>query len=80
MTCKTVIEAKKAVCTVKSLPVAACDERVMGQVFVNIIGNSLKYVSPNKTPKISISAKRLKTHTKSPMLIFVKIDPLLGLF
>jgi len=59
-----VIEAKEAVITVKSLPTAACDKRVMGQVFVNIIGNSLKYVAPDKTPKISISSRRLKTHTK----------------
>lgn len=59
-----VIEMKKAAFTVKPLPIAACDQRVMGQVFVNIIGNSLKYVASEKTPKISISSRRLKTHTK----------------
>ncbi len=59
-----VVEETKAVCTVKPLPIAACDQRVMGQVFFNIIGNSLKYVEHGKTPKISITAKSLKKHTK----------------
>jgi two-component system CheB/CheR fusion protein len=59
-----VIERTQAICTVKSLPIAACDKRIMGQVFFNIIGNSLKYTEPDRTPEISISSKTLKTHTK----------------
>ena len=58
------IESKQAVCSVKNLPVAACDRSVMGQVFVNIIGNSLKYMEPGKKPKIQISSRVLKTQTK----------------
>ena len=58
------IESRQAVIKVNSLPIVACDKRVMGQVFVNIIGNSLKYVDAEQVPKIWITSKTLKSHTK----------------
>lgn len=78
-----VIEAKNAVCSVKTLPVAACDRRVMGQVFANIISNSLKYVEPDQTPKISITSKKLKAHTRVEIKdngIGMNIKPNLNIF
>ena len=58
------IESKQAVIVTKDLPVAACDPKIMGQVFFNIMSNSLKYVEADKTPKITISSKKLKAATK----------------
>lgn len=55
-----VVKRQKAVCTIKPLPVAACDATVLRQVFINIIGNSLKYTAPDKTPRITIKCKTLK--------------------
>lgn len=58
------ITSKGAEFVIKDLPVAACDRRVMGQVFVNIISNSLKYIEPGVKPKIKISSRKLKAQTK----------------
>ena len=58
------VETQQATCTVDDLPTVACDGRVMGQVFVNIIGNSLKYVEPRQKPQISISSRTLKSLTR----------------
>jgi two-component system CheB/CheR fusion protein len=58
------IERQKAKCTVKPLPIAACDKTVMTQVFINIIGNSLKYTTPEKHPIITVSSKALKNSVK----------------
>lgn len=58
------VDRQEAVFTVKELPRVSCDKRVMTQVFVNILGNSLKYVKPNQKPKIRISSRKLKNHTK----------------
>jgi PAS domain S-box-containing protein len=49
------IEEKKAAYTVESLPVIHADARMMGQLFENIISNSLKYSKQNESPKIKIS-------------------------
>jgi two-component system CheB/CheR fusion protein len=77
------IETKQATCNVMALPIAACDQRVMGQVFLNIIGNSLKYVEPNKKPKISITSKKMKAVTKIEIKdngIGMDIKPHLNIF
>jgi len=58
------IKENKATVEISSLPTAACDRRVMGQVFINIISNSLKYVLPGQTSKIRISSRALKNYTK----------------
>lgn len=78
-----VIDATNAICRVEALPVAACDQRVMGQVFLNIIGNSLKYIEPDKNPEISISAKKSKMVTKIEIKdngIGMDIKPNLNIF
>ena len=58
------IDDKKAVFTLKPLPKVACDQGVLGQVFVNIISNSLKYTKAGKKPRISITTKSLKSQTR----------------
>lgn len=58
------IERQNATCTVKDLPIAACDKVVMTQVFINIIGNSLKYSQKGQRPQVTISSRSLKTSTK----------------
>lgn len=50
--------------TINTLPVAACDPLIMKQVFVNILSNSLKYRQEGKAPKITVSAKSLKSTTE----------------
>lgn len=50
-----VIEEKKAVINIPALPIITSDERMMQQLFANIIGNSLKYCKPTVPPVIDIS-------------------------
>ena len=52
------IEEKNAACTVESLPTIHADARMMGQLFENIISNSLKYSKQNENPKIKISCMK----------------------
>ena len=49
------IQEKKAELVIASLPVINGDERMMGQLFENLISNSLKYARDNEAPKITIS-------------------------
>jgi|GEM_PF-540401 len=48
------IAEKKAELTIANLPVIDCDERMMVQLFENLIGNSLKYVNADVPPRIVI--------------------------
>ena len=49
------IEEKQAVYTIEDLPTINADARMMGQLFENIISNSLKYSKKNESPRIRIS-------------------------
>ena len=51
-----VIEEKKAVLIIGDLPVIRADERMMMQLFENIISNSLKYSKKNSSPEIHIKS------------------------
>jgi PAS domain S-box-containing protein len=53
------IQEKKAELVIESLPVINADERMMGQLFENLISNSLKYARENEAPKITISHQQL---------------------
>jgi len=48
------IAEKRAELTIGNLPVIDCDERMMVQLFENLIGNSLKYVHADVQPQIAI--------------------------
>lgn len=50
-----VIKEKGAVLNIQSLPNVTGDERMMRQLFENIISNSLKYSKPSASPLIDIS-------------------------
>ena len=52
------IEEKNAACTVESLQTIHADARMIGQLFENIISNSLKYSKQNENPKIKISCMK----------------------
>jgi len=51
------IEEKKATITVNSLPVIKGDQRMLSQLFNNLIGNALKYSRQDAAPEIFISSK-----------------------
>ncbi|MGB8190341.1 MAG: ATP-binding protein, partial [Chitinophagaceae bacterium] len=50
------IRDKNAIIDLGNLPIVSGDERMIRQLFQNIIGNSLKYSSPSKQTVIKISA------------------------
>jgi light-regulated signal transduction histidine kinase (bacteriophytochrome) len=56
------IEEKIATITIQPLPVIHGDERMIQQLFENIIGNSLKYARKDLAPAISISCERKNSH------------------
>ena len=64
---KLKIEDTKADIKVGKLPVVACDSKVVKQVIINIVSNSLKYHKNGITPKIQIKSRRRK---KSTLIIF----------
>jgi len=53
-----VIEEKKATLNIATLPSVWGDERMMRQLFENLISNSLKYSKPSLQPVIDISVER----------------------
>jgi len=53
-----VIEEKKATLSIQELPTLYCDERMMRQLFGNIISNSLKYSKEDQIPEVNISCKQ----------------------
>ncbi|KAI9433766.1 hypothetical protein F5148DRAFT_1295370 [Russula earlei] len=53
-----IIDEKKASLQVASLPVINGDERMMRQLFENIIGNSLKYCRTDVLPVITITSRQ----------------------
>ncbi|MBS1564699.1 MAG: PAS domain S-box protein, partial [Bacteroidetes bacterium] len=52
------ISEKKAVINVDELPVIDADQRMMRQLFENIIGNSLKYAKKTELPVIDITCRK----------------------
>lgn len=56
------IEEKKAALHIQQLPKLYCDERMMRQLFGNIISNSLKYSRETRTPEVNISYKQENGH------------------
>ena len=60
----TQIEEKDATLNIKKLPKVECDENVVKQIFINVIGNSLKYAKADTAPIINISSKKLKSETR----------------
>lgn len=56
------IGEKKAALHIQQLPKLYCDERMMRQLFGNIIGNSLKYSKEALTPEVNISYKQENGH------------------
>lgn len=55
------IKDSNAKITIGKLPTVSCDRTMTGQLFANLIGNSIKYRKPDVDPKIKISSKKLKT-------------------
>jgi light-regulated signal transduction histidine kinase (bacteriophytochrome) len=51
------INEKQAVVNIQPLPVIEGDERMMVQLFQNILSNSLKYSKPSEKPSIHISCQ-----------------------
>lgn len=56
------IEEKKAALNIHSLPKLYCDERMMRQLFGNIISNSLKYSKEAQAPQVEISYRQENGH------------------
>ncbi len=54
------------------LPIVKADPSQMERLFINLIGNSLKYHCPDESPNISISAKKCKLDGQKGTEIFVK--------
>jgi two-component system CheB/CheR fusion protein len=57
------IKETKAKVSISSMPTILCDAAVMKQVILNILGNSLKYRTPDKRPEIKISSRKTKSET-----------------
>ena len=58
------IKEKNAVLTVEQLPAIDGDERMLVQLFENIIGNSLKYAKKNSSPEIHIQSSMRDDHVE----------------
>ncbi|MFG4001670.1 CHASE3 domain-containing protein [Flavobacterium aquidurense] len=56
-----IIEEKKAVITVSKLPKLAVIPYQIEQLFINLIGNSLKYSQPDSTPEIKIESEKVNS-------------------
>lgn len=54
------IQEKKAQITVAQLPSIEGDERMLRQLFQNIIGNAIKYAKAHTPPELSISVRQNK--------------------
>lgn len=50
------ISAKNAQITVATLPTIECDPQLMYQMFLNLVGNAIKYQAEDSTPNISIGS------------------------
>lgn len=55
---RSAIEQSRASVTHDPLPVIKADRTQLAQLFQNLIGNAIKYRSPERNPKIHVSAKR----------------------
>ncbi|MDA6070038.1 CHASE3 domain-containing protein [Flavobacterium sp. AC] len=56
-----IIEEKKAVITVSKLPKLAVIPYQIEQLFINLIGNSLKYSQPDTVPEIKIESEKVNS-------------------
>lgn len=55
-----VIEESKAIITSEKLPNLKVISFQMQQLFINLIGNSIKYQKPNSVPEITVTYKKVK--------------------
>ena len=60
----TQIKEKKATLNIKKLPTVQCDANVVKQIFINVLGNSLKYGKADTPPVINVSSKKMKNETQ----------------
>lgn len=56
-----IIEEKKAIITVSKLPKLAVIPYQIEQLFINLIGNSLKYSQPDSIPEIKIESEKVNS-------------------
>lgn len=63
-----IIEDKKAVITVSKLPKLSVIPYQIEQLFINLIGNSLKYSKPNVVPEIVIESTKVLSEDYSELL------------
>jgi signal transduction histidine kinase len=56
-----VIEEKKAIITVSKLPKLSVIPYQIEQLFINLIGNSLKYSQPDRIPEINIESEKVNS-------------------
>jgi len=54
-----IIKEKNAIISIQHLPVIRCNPDQMTQVFINLLGNGLKYSKPGIPPHLEINATRL---------------------
>ena len=54
-----IIKEKNAIISIQHLPVIRCNPDQMTQVFINLLGNGLKYSTPGIPPHLEINATRL---------------------
>jgi PAS domain S-box-containing protein len=52
------VEEKKAVITLRSLPVVTGDRQMLVQLFQNLVSNALKYTMASREPRIDVSSQQ----------------------
>ncbi len=56
------IKESGAAITHDSLPVLSADQTQLAQLFQNLVGNAIKFRSPQRPPQIHVSARKDQTH------------------
>ncbi|ADZ09892.1 integral membrane sensor signal transduction histidine kinase [Methanobacterium lacus] len=59
---KVAVDESGAIVTHENMPVVMGDEKLMVQLFQNLIGNAIKYCDTNKIPEIHATAKKEDDH------------------
>ncbi len=63
-----IIQEKKAIITASKLPKLDVIPYQIEQLFINLIGNSLKYSQPGRTPEISIESEKVLSESYPDLL------------